>query len=162
MVKCLDHKIVSSWNSSEGHTMENWNWILCGNGLSSVMQTHLQPGSQPNAISQASYTWALLHKPVIIDQGLWDFLVSWFPGFVLDPPLWGGLGAKSGRPWHIIHWTPSRTPSRFFYPFKLSGSLRPSSSCINWSGVVLAFLTNERFWIWMVTGPQALVWSATY
>ena len=37
MAKDRDNKIVCAWNSAKGRTMENWNWLFCGHGPSSVV-----------------------------------------------------------------------------------------------------------------------------
>jgi hypothetical protein len=58
-------------------------------------------------------------------------LMSWSPSFVLDPPIWGGLDAKSAGPWNLS----SHVGLMWAFPlFKLPQSLRPSSSRVNWVG----------------------------
>ena len=87
----------------------------------------------------------LPHMKLKINQGLWDFEVSWSPGFVLDPLLWGGLDVKHGEPWSIIHFMPCKTPCRFLIPFKFSWSLRSSTSSVKWSETLSTFFNNKRF-----------------
>ena len=98
---------------------------------------------------------------VMIYEQLWGFEVSWSPSFVLDPPLWGGLDAKSGREWKIINFKPCRTPCKYFVHLNSLGPLRLSSSSAKWSRMILDFTTKERFQISIVTGPQVLVQCAS-
>jgi hypothetical protein len=110
-------------------------------------------------------------QEVIITQGLWDFEVSWSPGFVLDPPRWSGLDKKSSRLWNIIHCMPCRTPCRCFMHSNFLGPLRPQaqgqwdsldfidhrplSSSVKWSETVWAFSNQWGIWDFIGHRPSS-------
>ena len=55
--------------------------------------------------------------------------VSGSSNFVLDPPLWGELGAISNRPWNSIHCMPCGTPCRIYIHSNSLGSWSPQAKC---------------------------------
>jgi hypothetical protein len=109
------------------------------------------PWTLRSSTSSVKWSLGLFHPWDILDQGHGPSAAS--VKCPLDPLLWGGLDAKSGRPWDLIHCRPHRTPCRFVHPFKLPWSLRSSSSTVKWSGMVLAFSVHDRF---SISTAQAL------
>lgn len=100
-----------------------------------------------NAISLPAYSYGPSTQCVTLNQGLlWDFQVSCSPGFEV------GL---------VDHENPFSIACHVWLnrPCKLPWSLRPSSSSIKWHETISAFSTNERFEMFIVTGPQDLMWS---
>lgn len=53
--------------------------------------------------------------------------MSWSLSFVLNPPLWGELDAKPGRPWNIIHCRPCTTPGTASIHSNFLGPLGPQA-----------------------------------
>lgn len=69
------------WNSSEGRTMDNWNWTLCRHRPTGVVWRHMQMGSQPNAILLTSKSCRRFHnishnKSRVLK--IQSVMVSWF------------------------------------------------------------------------------------
>lgn len=60
-----------------------------------------------------SYSCGRFHNISCNKSRVLKFKVWWFPGFMIDPLLWGGLHAKHSRPWNIIHLMPWRSSCRF-------------------------------------------------
>ena len=81
------------------------------------------------------FIWPLLQEKVIINQGFWDFEVSYSPDVRLDPPFWGGLDAKLSRPWNMIHYMPCRTPCNIDNPYSITILIRTSISSGMWFGM---------------------------
>ena len=83
---------------------------------------------------------------------------SWSPSFVLGPPLWGGLDTKSGRPWNMIHFM----PSRYFIHSKFLGSLGPQALVLSEAQQSRQFPPMWDFKFQWSPRPRSLVWNAPH
>ena len=73
---------------------ENWNWISCGHGPLSA-KIYVTGFTWPSYACGPSYTICNNNSRVV------KFEVPRSLGFVVNPCLWGGLDAKSSRPWNM-------------------------------------------------------------
>lgn len=114
MAEGCDHRILRTLENHPEAVLWKIETELCGHGLASVIPYSTGLITRCYNFIILGFMWAFLQNYVILNQGLWEFGVSWSPGL-----------SQSGRPWNLIHCMPRRIPCTVVIYSNFIGPLGP-------------------------------------